>query len=285
MNIDEKLAKKLINEQFPEWSHLTVTPVETSGWDNRTFHLGDGMSIRMPSDEAYAPQILKEFKWLPVLAKGLSVQITNPIALGKPSDTYPWHWSVNQWLDGDVASLANIANLNDFAESLGCFLNEFHKIDATTGPQAGEHNFHRGGDLANYDKEMQEALPKINEKQHREIATALWQDALSSKWQEKLVWVHGDLATGNILVRDGKLHAIIDFGCMAVGDPACDLVLAWNFFDKESREIFQRTVSIDKATWIRAMAWALWKTLCWPIKGTPVSKILDLLYVDYQAIR
>lgn len=284
MNIDAALAKKLIDKQFPKWSHLRVTQVEKSGWDNHTFHLGDKMSIRMPSDKAYAPQIIKEFKWLPVLANGLSIQITNPIALGDPSDIYPWHWSVNQWLEGNVASPANIANLNDFSESLAQFLNELHKIDATTGPQAGAHNFYRGGDLSNYDKEMQEALPKINEKQNREIATALWIDALSSKWQAKPVWVHGDLATGNILVRDGKLHAIIDFGCMAVGDPACDLVLAWNFFDKENREIFQKTVSIDTATWIRAMGWTLWKTLCWPIKGTQVSKLLETLYADYQAI-
>lgn len=285
MKIDDNLAKKLIDEQFPEWSHLAITPVEKSGWDNRTFHLGSEMTIRMPSQEAYAPQILKEFKWLPVLAKGLSVQITNPIVLGKPSDIYPWHWSVNQWLEGDVASLANIDNLNDFAESLGHSLNEFYQLDASTGPKAGTHNFHRGGDLSNYDSEMQEALPKIKNLKKRDHATSLWKDAVSSKWQERSVWVHGDLATGNILVRNGKLAAIIDFGCMAVGDPACDLVIAWHLFDKTSRATFCNTVTLDKSTWLRAMGWALWKTLCWPIEGTPVDKILETLYADYQEMK
>lgn len=284
MQITEELVKQLIHEQFPDWQGLPVQGVANSGWDNRTFHLGTEMLIRLPCDEEHAPPIMKEYQWLPTLAKNLSIEITTPIALGQPSSTYPWYWTINHWIDGDAASKQNIQDMNLFAKELAEFLNEFRKIDSSDGPEAGAHNFYRGGSLKAYDHEMQIAIPKIKDIDQRQTATALWSDALSSEWQQKPVWVHGDLAVGNILVYQGKLRAIIDFGQLAVGDPACDLVIAWNFFSGDSRKLFKNTVNLDQNTWKRALGWAFWKVLCWPVKGTNVQEVLQDIYDEYGSM-
>lgn len=243
------------------------------------------MLIRLPSDQCYEPQIEKEHQWLPWLSKQLSFPITQPIALGKPSSVYPWHWSINRWIDGESASKQNIHDRKSFAEALGKGLREFQSLDATNGPQAGEHNFYRGGSLSAYDHEMQLAIPKINNAHERTLAASLWQEALSTKWHLNPVWVHGDVAVGNILVHSGKFHALIDFGQLAIGDPACDLVIAWNFFSREERSVFKDVIQLDNDTWMRALGWAFWKTLCWPIKGTDVNEVLNEIYTDYGALR
>ncbi len=280
--INETLAQQLVMNQFPQWSDLPIKMVKQSGWDNRTFHLGEEMTIRLPSNEEYAPQILKEFHWLPILQKHITCQITAPVALGQPSEYYPWHWSINQWIYGETASVDRIKDLNQFARDLGAFLTEFQNIDATGGPIAGAHNFYRGGDLSVYDDEMRQAIAKIDIKKEQKVANQLWNDALSSRWECKPVWVHGDIAIGNLLVKNGMLKAIIDFGQLAVGDPACDLAIAWNLFTGESRTTFQKTISLDRNTWVRALGWTFWKTLCWPIKGTDVKRIIQDIFDDYQ---
>lgn len=285
MIIDEILAKKLIAEQFPTWKHFQILPVEKSGWDNRTFHLGNEMTLRLPSTEEYAPQILKEFQWLPKIAPKISVcNITTPLALGVPGKLYPWNWTVNRWIEGESASVEKIRDLNQFAEDLGHFLTELQNIDSTGGPIAGSHNFYRGGDLSAYDAEVRAALLKIKSKKERSIAELLWSDALSSLWENKPVWVHGDIAVGNILIQDGQLTAVIDFGQLAIGDPACDLAIAWNLFSGKSRDKFREAIPLDRNTWVRALGWTFWKTLCWPIKGTNIDRILQDVYFDYQAL-
>lgn len=285
IKIDTNLVQKLIAEQFPQWQALSICPVAQSGWDNRTFRLGEGLVIRLPSDKQYEPQIEKEYKWLPWLSTQLSFQITEPIALGKPSSTYPWHWSINCWIEGESASRQNIHGMKCFAEALGKGLKEFQSLDITEGPKAGAHNFYRGGSLKVYDHEMLMAIPKIKNSYERSLAISLWQDARSSEWRLSPVWVHGDIAAGNILVRNGSLQAIIDFGQLAIGDPACDLVIAWNFFSDEERAVFKASVQLDKDTWMRALGWAFWKTLCWPIKDTDVKKVLHEIYADYNVLK
>lgn len=260
IKIDVNLVSKLINSQFPEWSKLGIKPVEKSGNDNRTFHLGNSMSVRLPSDEAYVPQVEKEQKWLPILAKQLSTPISEPLAKGLPSEDYPYPWSVNKWLDGETLTLENINDLNQFANDLGKFLVDLQSIDTTGGPLAGEHNFYRGGDIVIYDEECREAIKTINSfNQH--LLEEIWELALASKWVNEPVWVHGDLVPGNILVKNGKLFAVIDFGILGVGDPSCDAAMAWTFFDEGSRKIFKKALNFDEETWNRARGWALWKAL------------------------
>ncbi|KTC75999.1 aminoglycoside phosphotransferase [Legionella birminghamensis] len=285
VKIDTQLVHKLIAEQFPQWQSLHIYPVAQSGWDNRTFHLGDEMLVRLPCDKQYEPQIEKEYQWLPWLSKQLSFEIPQPVALGKPSSAYPWYWSINRWIEGESASRQNIHDIKCFAEVLGKCLKEFQSLDATDGPLAGAHNFYRGSSLKAYDHEMQLAIPKIKNAHEKKLAASLWKRALSSEWCLKPVWVHGDIAVGNILVRNGKLCAIIDFGQLAVGDPACDLVIAWNLFSSEEREVFKNAVQLDNETWIRALGWAFWKTLCWPIKGTDVKVVLHEIFTDYNALK
>lgn len=150
INID--LVTKLINEQFPEWSHLDIIPVKNGGHDNRTFHLGDHMSIRVPSAVGYAPQVEKEHKWLPILSEKLSLPVSIPVAKGNPNKEYPWSWSIYKWLEGEPLSHRNIDDLNQLAKDLGTFLNELQAVDASGGPLAGRHNFYRGGSLSIYNE-------------------------------------------------------------------------------------------------------------------------------------
>lgn len=259
--MDAQLAKKLIETQFPQWKDLPIRPVAKSGWDNTTFHLGDNMLIRLPSAEEYASQVEKEQMWLPKLAKHLPLPIPTPIACGHPDASYPFKWSIYSWIEGESAATAKINNLTDFAKSLADFLIAFHKIDFILGPKAGPHSFYRGGSLTHYDSETREALTLLKSKIDTRKALKLWEEALKTEWKKPPVWVHGDISSGNLLVQNGKLSAVIDFGQLAVGDPACDLSIAWTFFDRASRETFLSTLQLDEATLTRAKAWALWKAL------------------------
>jgi aminoglycoside phosphotransferase (APT) family kinase protein len=255
------LAGKLVAAQFPQWAHLPVKPVALSGWDNRTFHLGDDMSLRFPSAAAYAAQVEKEQQWLPKLAPHLPLPISAPLAMGQPSDDYPWHWSVYKWLEGENASADGIADLKQFAISLAEFLNAFQRIDAADGPEYGVHNFYRGGPLSHYDEETRRTIKALDGKIDTVAVTAVWDAAVKTTWQGWPVWVHGDVSAGNLLIKDGKLSAVIDFGCSGTGDPACDLAIAWTFFEGESRAAFRATLLTDDATWLRGRGWALWKAL------------------------
>lgn len=261
IHIDVSLVRELIKAQFPEWENLKIKPVEFSGWDNRTFHLGEQMTVRLPSNAEYSGQVEKEQYWLPKLAPHLTVAIPVPLAMGKRSKEYPWHWSVYKWLKGDTAAINRINDLNQFAIALAEFLVAFQKCDTTGGPLAGEHNFYRGGNLAVYDGETREAIRLLNDKIDTQTATKIWESALASTWQKPPVWVHGDIATGNLLVSDGRLSAVIDFGQLGLGDPACDLAIAWIFFKNESRNAFHEALKTDQATWARGQGWALWKAL------------------------
>ena len=223
INIDISLVRHLVDTQFPQWSNLPIKPVKFGGWDNRTFHLGEHMTIRLPSAEDYSLQVEKEHRWLPMLGPQLPLPIPTPLAMGKPGKGYPWHWSIYSWLDGNAASIDCITDLSEFATTLAKFLIALQECDATGGPMAGPHNFYRGGALATYDAETRQAIAILDDKIDTDAVTDVWNTALSSTWQGTPIWVHGDIAVGNLLVIQGKLSAIIDFGCLGVGDPACDL--------------------------------------------------------------
>jgi aminoglycoside phosphotransferase (APT) family kinase protein len=259
INID--LVTKLINEQFPEWSHLDIIPVKNGGHDNRTFHLGDHMSIRVPSAVGYEPQVEKEHKWLPILSEKLSLPVSIPVAKGNPNKEYPWSWSIYKWLEGEPLSHRNIDDLYQLAKDLGTFLNELQAVDASGGPLAGRHNFYRGGSLSIYNEQSRNAIENNKETFDGDILSEIWSLALDSEWELEPVWVHGDVAPGNLLVKDGRLCAVIDFGILGVGDPSCDAAMAWTFFDDTSRKVFKNILNMDVGTWNRARGWALWKAL------------------------
>jgi aminoglycoside phosphotransferase (APT) family kinase protein len=259
--IDASLARRLVEGQFPQWAHLPVTPVEVDGWDNRTFRLGSELTVRMPTGGWYAQQVDKEQRWLPVLAPRLPLPIPAPVARGAPGLGYPYPWSVYRWLDGELASRARVRDPNAFASDLARFLAALRAVDATDGPAPGEHNFFRGGPLATYEGEALEALDDLgDEVPGGEIGRVL-ADAMATTWERAPVWVHGDVAAGNLLVRNGRLAAVIDFGSSGIGDPACDTVIAWTFLSEAARRRFRARLGLDAATWARGRGWALWKAL------------------------
>jgi aminoglycoside phosphotransferase (APT) family kinase protein len=259
--IDVHLARRLIAGQFPQWSHLPIAEVDVDGWDNRTFRLGSELTVRLPSGDWYAKQVDKEQRWLPVLAPQLPLPIPMPVAKGEPDAGFPYPWSVYRWLDGELASQARIDDLAGFATSLAGFLHALGRVDATGGPAAGEHNFYRGGPLATYEGEALEAIDALGKEVPRDAVRRVWEDAMSTTWDREPVWLHGDVAVGNLLVRDGRLAAVIDFGSSGVGDPACDTVIAWTFLSGRSRDRFRAELGVDAGTWSRGRGWALWKAL------------------------
>ncbi|GAF85907.1 unnamed protein product, partial [marine sediment metagenome] len=276
------LVHRLVKEQFPQWVNLAIKPVESSGWDNRTFHLGEDMTVRLPSNAEYASQVKKEQHWLPKLAPELPLAIPKPVAMGKPSNEYPWHWSIYQWLEGQTVTASRISDVNLFAENLAKFLKALQQCDTTDAPVAGPVNFYRGGDLSVYNIDTKKALAQIDDEQLANTLTAIWEKALSSTWQNAPVWMHGDIAVGNLLVNKGGLVAVIDYGQLAIGDPACDLAIYWTFLSGQSREIFRDILELDNDTWDRGRGWVLWKTLCAPLAGTDCDTILNEIIADFN---
>ena len=229
--IDADLVTGLIADQFSEWSHLSVTPVVPGGVDNRTFRLGTDLSVRLPSAAGYVEQVAKEQRWLPELAPQLPVPIPRPVAVGRPGSAFPWPWSVYRWMPGVPASVEVIDDLKTFAVDLAAFLVDLRAIDANGGPLPGTHNFQRGGPPAFYDAETRSAIETLGDSVDGRAASRVWDAALESSWSSPPVWFHGDISHGNLLVQDGRLAAVIDFGTSGIGDPSCDLVIAWTLFD------------------------------------------------------
>ncbi|MFB6396868.1 aminoglycoside phosphotransferase family protein [Polymorphospora sp. 2-325] len=259
--IDAALVRRLIAAQFPQWSDLPVVPVEVDGWDNRTYRLGDDMTVRLPTAAGYVPGVAKENEWLPRLAPALPVAVPPVLAMGEPGEGYPFPWSVRGWLPGETADRARIDDIPQFAASVAGFVRALHRCDTTGGPAAGEHSFWRGATPAHYDDQTRRCLTALAGHVDTARAAAVWEAAVTSRFDAVPVWFHGDIAPGNLLVADGKLAAVIDFGTSGVGDPACDLVIAWTMFAGDSREAFRAVVDLDDGTWARARGWALWKAL------------------------
>jgi aminoglycoside phosphotransferase (APT) family kinase protein len=221
--ITAQVAARLVAGQFPQWAELPVVPVGLNGWDNTTFGLGGELSVRLPSGEDYVPQVSKEHRWLPVLAGRLPLPGPEPVALGRPAAGFPWPWSVYRWIEGEPACLGRVADLTAFAADLAGFLAALYAIDAGGGPPPGLHSAFRGGPLMTWDEQARTSIDLLAEDIDARAAIGVWEAALASPWQQRPVWVHGDVAASNLLLSGGALRAVIDFGCAAAGDPACDL--------------------------------------------------------------
>ena len=276
--IDAALVRRLIAQQFPQWADLPVTPVEVDGWDNRTYRLGAGLTARLPTHASYVAAVDKEHTWLPVLGPRLPVEIPTAIAKGEPGDGYTHPWAIRRWIDGRTASADTVTDLPGFARSIAEFIRALQDVDPTGGPLAGAHSFHRGGPPAYYHDETIEALAALKGRIDTDLAREVWDAALATSWDGPPVWFHGDIANGNLLVRDGRLSAVIDFGTSGVGDPACDLVIAYTFFSGASRAAFREAVDQDAGTWARARGWALWKALI-----TEDLRVVGNVLTDYLA--
>ncbi|MFI2651533.1 aminoglycoside phosphotransferase family protein [Micromonospora fulviviridis] len=261
VDIDEGLVRRLVAEQFPRWAHLPVAAVARQGWDNRTFRLGDHLVVRLPSAEGYVPGVAKEDRWLPVLARHLPLPVPEPVATGRPGAGYPYPWSVRRWLPGDTLGAAGEVDRSAVARDLGAFLTALRRAPTVGGPAAGRHSCFRGCHPSAYGDEVEQALDALGGRVDTAACQDVWARALTSAWPAAPVWFHGDVAVGNLLVAEGRLSAVIDFGTCGVGDPACDLVPAWTWFAGPERQLFREAVGLPDDAWRRARGWALWKAL------------------------
>jgi aminoglycoside phosphotransferase (APT) family kinase protein len=260
-DISDSLVRALIADQFPQWAELSVHPVSQGGWDNRTFRVGNEMVARLPSAAGYAAQVHREQRWLPYLRTRLPLEIPMPLALGQPGRGFPWAWSIYRWIHGATAASSPPTNASQFAADLAAFLNALQRTPAKEAPPPSEENFHRGGNLAVYDRQFRQAVASLVGRIDAATALALWNTALASSWSGHPVWVHGDISLGNLLVRQGRLAAVIDFGQVCAGDPASDLAMAWTYFRGKDRDIFLDQLAVDSGTRERGCAWALWKAV------------------------
>ncbi len=258
---DEFLVGRLLATQFPQWADRSIARVESAGTDNALYRLGDDMVVRLPRIHWAVDQVDKEHQWLPRLAPFLPLAIPVPLAMGEPGEGYPWRWSVYQWLEGKNATIDCITNPCQAAISLAKFITALQRIDATDGPLAADFNV-RGCPLAMRDLDTRKAIAALQGMIDTDAVTKAWETALQApEWDRKPVWFHGDMLPGNLLFERGRLNAVIDFGGLCVGDPACDLMIAWGLFSGESRDVFRTTLAVDDATWARGRGHALSQAL------------------------
>lgn len=256
--IDAALARRLVAAQFPEWASLPVQPVASVGTDHALFRLGGDMAVRMPRIASAAKQVPREHACVPRLAPHLPLAVPVPLAMGEPGEGYPWPWSICRWIEGETATADRIRDPGRMARDLARFLVALRAIDASWAP-APENDLHRGAPLLVRDAEARTKIAELRGTIDGAAAIAVWEAALEApRWPGPPVWVHGDVLPLNLLARGGRLVAVLDFGLLAVGDPACDVMAAWTCFSGGAREAFRAGVNADDATWARARGWALW---------------------------
>ncbi|KAB1978956.1 aminoglycoside phosphotransferase family protein [Streptomyces triticiradicis] len=247
------LVRRLLAEQFPRWAELPLRRVRSAGTVNALYRLGDDMAVRLPRIADGSGDALKEHAWLPRLAPMLPFAVPELLGLGTPAADYPWHWSVVRWLDGDTPAPGAPVDTRQLAADLGAFVAALRGIDLPGGPAS-----YRGTPLAAVDAETRSAIEDLRGTIDTGAATAAWEEALSAPaWTGPPRWLHGDLMPMNLLVHDGRLTAVLDFGTLGTGDPACDLIPAWNLLPATARSVFRDAAGADDAGWARGRGWAL----------------------------
>jgi aminoglycoside phosphotransferase (APT) family kinase protein len=252
---DVALVRRLLAGQFPQWAELPIELVVSYGTDHDIYRLGEQLAARLPRIGWATAQAAKEADWLPRLAPHLPLAVPLPLAMGHPAAGYPFDWSVCSWLPGENAS-GTVDDLDQAAVDLAGFVTALRRIDTTGAPARLPHQ--RGGPLAEADDDVRRSVAELGDRIDGAAALGSWEESLAAAVHDGAgVWVHGDLLPGNLLVVDGRLSAVIDFGGLNVGDPACDLQPAWNVFTGESRERFRAELDVDEASWLRGRGWAL----------------------------
>ena len=259
--ITSSLVRSLVSEQFPQWSELPIRPVEMQGWDNRTFRLGDRMAVRLPSADGYVAGLVREEQTLAILGSRLSIAIPRVVATGAASPTFNRPWSVREWIEGRTLLAIGARERESAITSVGDALSQLQGCDSAGGPWAGSASAYRGCHISVVGEEVQSGLPLLDSPQ-AEGCRALWDQAVVTAWTGPPVWVHGDVAPGNMLFDgSGRLAALIDFGQTCVGDPACDLAFAWLSCSSRERAQLRERLELPADAWLRGAAWGLWKAL------------------------
>lgn len=252
------LVRRLLTSQFPQWAGRPITAVASTGTVNAIYRVGDDLSARLPRIPVTREALEKEHRWLPILAPRLPLATPTPIAIGEPGAGYPFHWAIHRWLDGHNLAFSQLRDPAATSRALAAFVSALQQSDIAGGPLAGTSPGARGGPLAARDASTRAAIDACRGLIDTAAAITRWETTLRVPvWPAAPVWVHGDLMPGNLLFVDGQLSAVIDFGLMAVGDPAADLQIAWNYLDGDNRAVFRTALNVDDATWARGRGWAL----------------------------
>ncbi|MET8224348.1 aminoglycoside phosphotransferase family protein [Streptomyces sp. NPDC005301] len=258
--VGEELVRRLVGGRFPRWAGLGVVRVPSGGTVNAMYRLGEDMVVRLPLTEGGARDVAAEQRWLPRLAPSLPVAVPEVLGAGEPAEGYPYPWSVYRWLPGENPEAGALTAPERLAEDLAAFVTAMRGVTLPDAPAA-----HRGGPLSSLDEETRaavEALRAIPEEGvDCDAVTAVWEDALRALDGDGPVWLHADLMPGNLLVDAGRLTSVIDFGCLGLGDPSCDLFPAWNLLPPEGRKVFRAALDVDDASWTRGRARTLSQAL------------------------
>jgi aminoglycoside phosphotransferase (APT) family kinase protein len=255
--VDDGTVRALLRDQFPNWSHRRLSRVADSGTDNAIFRLGDELGIRLPRIQWAQSQIEKECRWLPELVTGLPASVPVPLAKGRPDHGYPFPWLVFPWLEGTSLDLTAVDNWDVVTEGMAEFVLALEQHPPAGGPLPTR----RGTPMAQYDEAVQWGISRLDGMVDVDRARRVWRSALEAgEWTGDPVWVHGDLLPGNILIHNGRLSGIIDWGCAGVGDPACEAMLAWSL-PSGARRRYRTLLNFDDATWARARGWVVEQTV------------------------
>lgn len=255
VDTDAALVRRLLAGQFPHWADLPVEPVASYGTDHDIYRLGDRLVARLPRIGWASGQAAKDARWLPRLAPHLPLALPVQVAMGRPAEGYPFDWSVNEWLAGENAN-GTIDDLERAAADLAAFVTALRRIDTAGAPARPRGG--RGAPLAENDEQVRRSIARLGDRVDGRAALRSWRESLDAPaWAGPEVWLHGDLLPGNLLVVAGRLSAVIDFGGLGVGDPACDLQPAWTMFAGASRRRYRSDLGVDDASWRRGRGWAL----------------------------
>ncbi|UXX95485.1 aminoglycoside phosphotransferase family protein [Streptomyces sp. AD2-2] len=259
MTITPTLVRALLTAQFPQWSGLPLELLEPAGSDHVIYRLGDTLSVRLPRSDWADGEAAKEHTWLPLLAPHLPLTVPEPLALGTPTPDYPWHWSVTRWLPGTPARADDLNSTPDLTTSqLASFLRSLQAIPNADLLRPGPHPELTRAPLAARDGATRAAIRAVDGVFDTATLTEIWENALAAPpWDRQPVWCHGDFHSGNLLTTDGRISAVIDFGGLGLGDPACDLVIAYTLLSATTRPLFRSALGVDDATWTRGTGWAL----------------------------
>ena len=253
VEIDVEVARALVADQAPDFAALPLRRVASGGTDNAVFRLGEELALRMPLTPGAVDGLRKELRWMPVLAPHVSVEIPEVVTTGEPSSDYPFPWAVVRWLAGEDASVAPFRSMDEAADDLGRFVHELQTIDPSDVAPPGSEGFSRGLPLAGRDDAFRSFLRQCEGLLDVRRVAEIWDDALAApEWDGPPVWLHADLLPANLLLREGRLAAVLDFGAMASGDPAYDITPAWHVLDAASRPAFLDLVGADEAMRRRA---------------------------------
>lgn len=253
LTVRTALVRRLLAAQFPRWAGLPLASVDSAGTANAMYRLGEDMVVRLPLAAGSADDVEKEHHWLPLLAPRLPVAIPAPLGKGMPAEGCPWHWSVYRWLEGANPVVARIAEPGLLAGDLAAFVAALRRTELPDGPPS-----YRSEPLPARDAGTRGAIEALRGIVDGDAATAAWHAALRGAARPASAgWIHGDLQPGNLLLAHDRLSAVIDFGCLGMGDPAVDLIPAWYLLPAEAREIFRDALDVDDDAWARGRGWAL----------------------------